>query len=157
VNIETVDRRPVRVAARRCVGPYGEPLGKFWRNVVTPWLADNGLVDCPRFGVPLDHPGSTPPDQCRYDCCVELAPGLTVDGATDRTIPGGKYAVTRFKGTGAQIGAAWDAFVRDCLSSGMRMDSTRSAFEHYPRGASVDPKTGVFGCELCLPLEEPGG
>jgi AraC family transcriptional regulator len=153
VNIETVDRKPVRVAARRYVGPYGEPLEKFWRTVVMPWLADNGLVDCPRFGVPLDHPASTPPGQCRYDCCVELPPGLNVGDAIDRTIPGGSYAVTRFKGTGAQIGAAWDGFVRGCMEGGMKRDVARSAFEHYPRGATLDPKTGVFACELCFPLE----
>ena len=124
----------------------------FWRSVVTPWLADNGLVDCPRFGVPLDSPASAPPGQCRYDCCVELAPGLTVGDAAEPTIPGGTYAVTRFKGTGAQIGAAWDGFVRGCVAAGLTMDVARPVFEHYPRGAVLDPKTGVFGCELCLPV-----
>jgi AraC family transcriptional regulator len=157
VNIETVDRKPVRVAARRYVGPYGEPLGKFWRKIVTPWLADNGLVDCPRFGLPLDNSATTPPERCRYDCCVELPPGLTVGDAIESTIPGGKYAVTRFKGTGAQIGAAWDGFIRGCMTSGMTMDSARSAFEHYPRGATFDPKTGVFACELCFPIESRSG
>jgi AraC family transcriptional regulator len=157
VDIETVDREPVRVAARRYAGPYGEPLGKFWRNVVTPWLADNGLVDCPRFGVPLDDPGSTPPERCRYECCVALAPGLTVADAPELTIPGGKYAVTRFKGTGAQIGAAWNDFVRRCMTTGMKRDVARPAFEHYPRGAIVDPKTGVLGCELCFPLDDRSG
>jgi AraC family transcriptional regulator len=154
VNIETVDRKPVRVAARRYVGPFGEPLGKFWRSVVTPWLADNGLVDCPRYGVPLDDPASTPPAQCRYDCCVALAAGLTVGDASERVIPGGRYAVTRFKGTGAQIGAAWGEFLRACAANGMTADSARFVFEHYPRGATVDPKTGVFACELCFPLGE---
>ncbi len=154
MNIETIDRQPVRVAARRYVGPFGEPLGKFWRNVVTPWLADNGLVDCPRFGVALDNPVSTPAEQCRYDCCVELPAGLGVADAPVSTIPGGKYAVTPFKGTGAQIGAAWDSFVRGCMAGGMKMDVARPAFEHYPRGATFDSKTGVFVCELCFPLDE---
>lgn len=157
MNIETIDRQPVRVAARRYVGPFGEPLGKFWRNVVTPWLADNGLIDCPRFGVPLDNPMSTPPEQCRYDCCVELPAGLGVADAPVSTIPGGKYAVTPFKGTGAQIGVAWDSFVRGCMASGMKMDVARPAFEHYPRGATFDSKTGVFVCELCFPLDERTG
>jgi AraC family transcriptional regulator len=153
VNIETVDRNAVRVAARRYVGPIGGPLGKFWRNVMTPWLADNGLMDCPRYGVALDDPASTPPDRCRYDCCVELPAGLGVADAPVSTIPGGKYAVTHFKGTSAQIGAAWDSFVRACIGSGMKMDVARPAFEHYPRGATFDSKTGVFVCELCLPLD----
>ncbi len=153
MKIETVDRKPVRVAAKRYIGPLGEPLEKFWRSVVTPWLADNGLVDCPRFGVPLDDPMSTPPDRCRYDCCVEMCGGLTVADAVESTISGGKYAVTRFKGTGAQIGGAWESFVRGCTASGMKKDPARPAFEHYPRGATHDPKTGVFACELCFPLD----
>jgi len=157
VNIEIVDRKPVRVAARRYVGPFGEPLGKFWRNVVTPWLADNGLMDCPRFGLALDNPLSTPPDQCRYDCCVELPAGLGVADAPVSTIAGGKYAVTPFKGTCAQIGAAWDGFMRGCMASGMKGDVARPAFEHYPRGATFDSKTGVFVCELYFPLDERAG
>ena len=28
----------------------------------------------------------------------------------------------------------------------------RHPFEHYPRGAFFDAKTGVFACELCLPI-----
>jgi AraC family transcriptional regulator len=154
VSIEIVDRGPAHVVARRYVGPPGEPLGKYWRNVVAPWLADNGLVDCPRFGVALDDPAATRVDHCQYDCCVELPAGLTVDGAFERDIPGGKYAVSRFKGTSAQIGAAWDGFVRGCIAQGMKKDAARPAFEHYPRGATLDAKTGVFACELCFPIDD---
>jgi AraC family transcriptional regulator len=152
VNIDTVARPPVRIAARRYVGPPGEPLGRFWRNKFMPWLADNGLVDCARYGVPRDDPRSTPPERNRYDCCVELPPRISVAGADESEIPGGRYAVARFKGTGAEMGVAWDGFVGACLARGFAMDSARPAFEHYPRGASYDPKTGVFTCELCFPI-----
>jgi DNA gyrase inhibitor GyrI len=154
VNIETVARNPVRVAARRYTGPPCEPLGRFWRTQFTPWLADNGLVDCPRYGVPRDDPRSTPPEQCRYDCCVELPACLSIAGADEIEIPGGRYAVARFKGTGAQIGGAWEAFVSGCLLRGFAKDPARGSFEHYPRGASHDPKTGVFSCELCFPVDD---
>jgi AraC family transcriptional regulator len=153
VNIEITERQPVKIAYLRYTGPFGEPLGRFWRNTVSPWLADHGLIDCPRYGVALDNPMTTPPERCRYDCCVALPPGLTLPDAEETTIPGGRYAVTSFKGTGAQIGAAWDAFVRACMTNPARqMDMTRHAFEHYPRGASHDAKSGVFACELCLPV-----
>ena len=151
MNIEIVERQPVRVAYLRYTGPLGEPLGKFWRNTVSPWLADHDLIDCPRYGVTLDNPMSTEPDKCRYDACVELPRGLTLPDAAEATIPGGRYAVTHFKGTGAEIGAAWGAFVGTCAARGMPIDPARLPFEHYPRGASVEPKTGVFTCELCLP------
>ena len=118
-----------------------------------PWLADHGLVDCPRYGVTLDDPRITPPENCRYDACVELPRGLTLPDATETTISGGRYAITPFKGTGAQIGAAWRDFVVTALADAThRPDPLRHPFEHYPRGASYDTRTGVFGCELCLPV-----
>jgi AraC family transcriptional regulator len=157
VKIEIADRQPVKVAYLRYTGPFGEPVGKFWRATVSPWLADHGLIDCPRYGVALDNPMTTPPGKCRYDACVELPRGLTLPDADQTTVPGGLYAVTHFKGTGADIGAAWDAFVGAvCANPAHRLDSTRHAYEHYPRGAHFDLKTGMFGCELCLPLSGPG-
>jgi len=153
VKIQITERQPVKVAYLRYTGPFGEPLGRFWRATVAPWLADHGLLDCARYGVALDNPMNTPPEKCRYDACVELPPGLTLPDGQETTIAGGKYAVTHFKGTGADIGAAWGAFVSVTLSQAVnRQDMQRPAFEHYPRGATFDAKTGTFSCELCLPL-----
>jgi AraC family transcriptional regulator len=152
VKITLAERQPVKVACLRYTGPLGEPLGRFWRGTVTPWLAEHGLVDCPRYGVTLDDPRSTPPEKCRYDACVALPPGLSLPEMPQTTIAGGRYAITHFKGTGAQIGAAWSAFVVTAQAVGHGLDSSRHPFEHYPRGASYDTRTGEFGCELCLPL-----
>jgi len=153
VRITVVDRQPVQVAYLRYTGMLGEPLTRFWRASVTPWLADNGLVDCPRYGVTLDDPRATEPGKCRYDACVELPPGLRLPDAEETTIAGGRYAVTSFKGSSAEIGEAWGRFRGAVLANpGMQMDERRCPLEHYPRGASYDIRTGVFTCELCLPL-----
>lgn len=153
MKIETAERQPIKVAYLRYTGPLDAPLGKFWRSVVAPWLADHGLIDCPRYGVTLDNPMTTPAEKCRYDACVELPPGLTLPDAEETTLPGGRYAVTHFKGTSAQIGAAWGEFA-GALSAdpAHQLDTQRHGFEHYPRGAAFDSKTGVFACELCLPI-----
>jgi AraC family transcriptional regulator len=156
VKIEITERKPVRVASLRYTGPLGAPLGRFWRATVAPWLAEHDMLDCPRYGVSLDNPMTTPPENCRYDACVELPPGLSLPDADETTIPGGRYAVTRFKGNGAEIGAAWGTFTGAVLSDpANRADRARHALEHYPRGASFDAKTGVFSCELCLPVRDP--
>ena len=153
MKIEITERPPVKVAYLRYTGPLGTPLSKFWRSIVGPWLADHGLVDCPRYGVTLDDPMTTPAEKCRYDACVELPRGLTLPDAEETTIPGGRFAITHFKGTSAQIGDAWNAFVRAVNADpAHRMDTQRHGFEHYPRGAALDAKTGVFACELCLPI-----
>ncbi len=105
MRIEIIERRPVRVAFMRYTGPFGEPLGRFWRRTVAPWLAEHDMLDCPRYGVTLDNPMTTPPEKCRYDACVELPRGLSLPGAEETTIEGGRYGITHFKGTGAEIGA----------------------------------------------------
>jgi AraC family transcriptional regulator len=148
------ERQPVEVASLRYTGPFGEPLGRFWRNDVAPRLADHGLVDCPRYGVVLDDPRTTAPGHCRYDACIELPAGLTLPDASRITVPGGRIAVTTFKGTSAGIAAAWAEFVAAVLADpANRADERRHPYEHYPRGAPYDARTGVFSCELCLPLE----
>lgn len=151
-TIDVVERPPARVAYRRYTGPLGEPLNRFWRAQVAPWLAEMGLLDCPRYGVALDDPRTTAPERCRYDCCVELPAGLSLDDSPESTIAGGRFAVTRFKGTGAQIGAAWEEFAGACASRDLAPDTSRPAFEFYPRGATFDARTGVFSCELCIPV-----
>lgn len=153
VKITLVERQPVQVAYLRYTGPFGEPLTRFWRATVAPWLADNGLVDCPRYGVTLDDPRATPAGKCRYDACVALPAGLKLPDAEETTIAGGKYAVTSFKGSGADIGKAWDEFIGAIHADrSITVDADRYPLEHYPRGASYDTRTGVFTCELCLPL-----
>lgn len=152
MNIDVIERQPVSVACLRYEGPFGEPLGRFWRNTVAPWLAEHGLIDCPRYGVTIDDPVFTAQEDCRYDACVELSPGLKLPDASHTMLPGGRFAVTRFKGTGAEIGAVRGAFLAECAARGLQWDSVRPPFEHYPRGAYFDRKTGEFSCELCIPL-----
>jgi AraC family transcriptional regulator len=157
MRITVTERPPVDVACLRYTGPFGEPLGRFWRGVVAPRLADHGLVDCPRYGVVLDDPRTTAPGRCRYDACVELPAGLTLPDASRITIPGGRIAITTFKGTSASISAAWAEFVAAVRADPTNrldhgLDKSRHPYEHYPRGAPYDARTGVFSCELCLPL-----
>jgi AraC family transcriptional regulator len=44
------------------------------------------------------------------------------------------------------------ALLRDWLpSSGMQLDA-RPLFEYYPTDATMDPETGVFECDICIPV-----
>ncbi len=153
MEIRIAERQPVQVACFRYTGPLGAPLGRFWRTTVNPWLGEHGLLDCPRYGVTLDNPMITPPETCRYDACVELPRGLTLPGREMATIPGGSFAIATFKGTSAQVGEGWNYLVGAALAGArFRVDAQRHPFEHYPRGAGYDARTGVFWCELCLPV-----
>lgn len=153
MKVKLIDREPVTVAYLRHTGPYGQGITEFWMKRVAPWMEANNLMDRPRYGVALDDPHVTKPAQCRYDACVEITPHQTLAGeASEKVIPGGRYAVLAFSGPIATIGAAWDYLLGDWLpKSGLQLDS-RPMFEHYPVDGAYDAKTGTFNCEICVPV-----
>jgi len=153
MNVRLIDRQPVTVAYLRYIGPYGAPISTFWQKVYYPWAAANNLLDKARYGISHDDPGVTVAEQCRYDAGVEVDPNFIVPGeAFKTTLPGGRYAATRFKGTADQVNQAWAALLRDWLpSSGLQLDA-RPCFEYYPTDAQYDSKTGAFECDICIPV-----
>jgi hypothetical protein len=69
---------------------------------VAPWMEANNLFGRDRFGISLDDPLVTKPQQCRYDACVSSPEGEVIAGDAQRkVIPGGRYASLAFEGTGA--------------------------------------------------------
>lgn len=153
MKVEVIERKPTPIAYLRHVGPYGAPLGEFWQARVYPWMATNGLIGQPRYGISHDDPNVTAPEQCRYDAGCEIAAHVLAGGDAYRTtIPGGKYAALSFQGVVADFEPAWDALLRDWLpSSGLQLDN-RPMFEYYPVDSSYDPATGVLECKLCVPV-----
>jgi AraC family transcriptional regulator len=154
MNVKLIERQPATIAYLRHLGPYGPDIARFWQEAYVPWAVMNRLgPDHARYGISHDDPSITAPEQCRYDACAEVASDFVVNGAALKaTIPGGKYAVLAFRGTVQQVGEAWAAILRDWLpSSGLQRDS-RPSFEYYPKGSAFDPNTGVFECEICIPV-----
>jgi len=153
MKVTIVDRQPTTVAYLRHVGPYGKQVSDFWITKVAPWMETNGLYGKPRYGISLDDPGIAAPETLRYDAAVEVPKDFAGAGDYQMTvIPGGKYAVGKFKGTENEVGEAWVWLLRDWLpESGMQLDS-RPFLEHYPVSAGYDQKTGQFECEICIPV-----
>jgi AraC family transcriptional regulator len=152
-NVKIVERQPATIAYFRHVGPYGQPISDFWQKTVYPWMVTNNLLGQPRVGISHDDPKITDPEKCRYDAGVEVPPDFVGSGKhLITTLPGGKYALTDYKGTAREIGDAWAALLRDWLpESGMQLDS-RPFFEYYSRESTYDPRTGVFTCQLLIPV-----
>jgi AraC family transcriptional regulator len=153
MQVHVIERPPTRIAYLRHIGPYGEPISTFWQEEVYPWMVQNDFMGLPRCGVIHDDPQVTAPERCRYDAGVELPASF---GATKRlltaTVAGGRYAMTPYLGTADDIGASWSALLRDWLpASGQRLDA-RPFFEHYPEDSTYDPETGIFSCELMIPV-----
>lgn len=152
-SVKIVDRDPVHVAYLRYTGPVGPDISHFWMRTVAPWMETNDLYGRPRFGISLDDPTVTRDGNVRYDACVASPKDEVLSGNPQRkVIPGGKYAVLKFKGNGAEIGEAWFSILRDWLpKSGMQLDA-RPFFEHYPVDGEYDENTGAFTCEICVPI-----
>lgn len=142
-----------RVAYLRYTGPYGAGVNAFWKEVVFPWRRAHGLEQAGCYGIGLDDPGVTAPAHCRYDACIEVPAGFVAKSPANlKTLPGGRYAVGEFVGTVPHIGLAWTELLRNWLpASGMQCDA-RPCFEYYPPNAPYDPQTGIFSCQICLPV-----
>jgi AraC family transcriptional regulator len=153
MKVKVIERKPVKTTYLRHVGPYGQPLSEFWQRTVYPWMAANDQLGQPRYGISLDDPTITAADKCRYDAGVEVRGKISVPGNSQTTtIPGGQYAVTAFRGTADQIGGVWEAMLREWLpGSGMQLDA-RPFLEYYATDAGFDPKTGVFTCDIAIPV-----
>jgi AraC family transcriptional regulator len=153
MKVKVIERKPLKVTYLRHVGPYGQPLAEFWQRTVYPWMAANDQLGQPRYGISLDDPTITAADKCRYDAGVEVRGKIMVPGDSHTTtIQGGRYAVTAFRGTVEQIGSVWASMLREWLpSSGMQL-AARPFLEYYPPDATFDPKTGVFSCDIAIPV-----
>ncbi|MCU7371852.1 AraC family transcriptional regulator [Paucibacter sp. O1-1] len=153
MQVEIKTLAPQRIAYLRYIGAYGPAVTQFWGEKVAPWMQAEGLLGRPSYGISHDDPSVTPADRCRYDAAVAVPPDYQASGEASITeLPGGRYAVARFEGSGAEIGAAWSALFREWLpSSGLRCDG-RPCFEHYADENSYDPATGRFSCEICIPV-----
>ncbi len=154
VTVTTVPA--TRVAYFRRLGAYGPQIGQFWAETVRPWIQAQGLESARCYGVGWDDPQLTPPGKCRYDACVELPQGFAVPGAVSvQELPGGRYAMAAFEGTGAELAQAWQWLLTDWFPrSGHQLDM-RPFFERLSAAARPDPQTGAFACELCIPIQRP--
>jgi AraC family transcriptional regulator len=153
MKVDIIELPAVKVAYIRKIGSYGAEIGAFWRTTFGPWLDVSGLSHQACYGISHDDPSVTPADKCRYDACAEVPDDFRPTGpASLAELPGGRYAVTKYIGTSQDISGAWMEFFREWLpSSGLQCDA-RPCFEYYPPDLRMDPKTGVFECDLCIPV-----
>lgn len=153
IQVKVITRPPVRIAYLRYQGPFGPAVGRFWAEKVAPWMEANNLFGAPRYGVSQDDPQITPPTKCRYDAGVEVTKDFVpTQNAQIGMVAPGLYASAKFKGRSADMPAMWDRVLREWLpASGYQLDA-RPCFEYYPVDAEFDEKTGVFSCDLCMPI-----
>lgn len=157
MNLRVSERPARRIAYMRHTGPYGAAVAGFWRDRMAPWMRRENLQSRPRYGISRDDPLRTAPDQCRYDAGVEVHDGFVGDDAVQLdTIAAGRYASLAFRGTAAELQAAWAAlFGQGLAAERLQLDETRPSFEYHRPDSAYDPSTGVFDCEIVVPVAPP--
>ncbi|MGM9516011.1 AraC family transcriptional regulator [Roseateles sp. DB2] len=152
-QVRLVERLPARIAYLRHEGPLGLPVQRFWQTQVQPWLRRLAWPTQVQYGISHDDPMVSDPERCRYDAATEVPAGSPVpQGTLTALLPGGRYAALPFFGRADHIGHAWAALLRDWLpGSGWQLDY-RPCFECYSVDGRADPETGVFACDICIPV-----
>lgn len=152
----TVTELPARrVAYLRRVGPYGaHGIPELWNELET-WVQahDLGGEDTIKLGIAHDDPSVTAPEKCRYDAGVVVPSNFRESGSVNvMDVPAGRYAVTEFVGTAAEIQDAWDRVFATWLPRSGYQPDDRPCLEVYRGNPMVAGRPGTFRCDLCLPV-----
>lgn len=150
MDIETVEREPVRYAYLRHRGPYPEIGSTFGRMAGL-----TGLLGAPGFrfvAIYHDDPMANPPETLRSDAGVTLADGVAApDGLEEGTIAGGRHAKGTHKGSYAKMGDSWMALYDALPAAGLKPRPS-PPFEVYMGEMETTPEDELT-TEIYVPVE----
>ncbi len=144
--------KPVRVAYVRHLGLY-EECHRGWKKLWN-WIVENEIPVENRLmiGASYDDPQTTPVDQIRYDCCVEVNDILTPDETVRiRTLNGGKFAVYRHKGKYKEIGRLFGQIMNEWLPDSKYEYRIGPCWEIYRGDHNKLPEEERI-TDLCVPV-----
>ena len=154
MDVKLTERLPTRIAYMRHLGPYGEPISRFWMEEVAPWMATDGLMGRARYGISHDEPSVTDPAQCRYDACVEVDEALRALGPrVDHHLARRPLRGDAVQGQRCRDHSSPGA---GCSASGCHRascSSTCGRVSSITRWAPVTTPTQVCSsCDICIPV-----
>lgn len=159
-NLGTEVRRldAMDIAYVRHTGPYqgdAELFENLYRRLYR-WAGPRGLLEDPgrrEIVVYHDSPGLTEDGKLRVSAGTTVPPGTESSGEVgSMKIPGGSYAVARFRPTPAEYGQAW-YWIFACWMPGSGMQPADGfSFEMYDPAESADPE-GRCTVDICVPVQ----
>ena len=152
MEIRFEQRKPVRVACVRHVGPYQE-CGPAWERLCT-FAAEKGLFGpgTLQIGIGHDSPDVTPAEKLRYDACLTVDDRFQAEGDVGvLELPGGEYAVGTHRGPYSGLPEAYRWIFGQWLPTSGRQLRAAPCFEIYVNDPTTTPPEDLV-TEICLPL-----
>lgn len=152
-NIEVREMPAMNLIYCRHTGPFDRISGAYEK--LFRWAGPRGLLRFPEtrtVTVYHDDPKVVEIDKVRQSACITVNGDIKTEGEFGNMhLPGGKYAVGRFKVKPHQFGEAWDAVCRWLADSGYQ-PSDGYPYEYYPEEhTKEDPPT--FTVDICVPVK----
>lgn len=100
VSVKIIRLKPFTVAYIRHLFGYNTGVRRAYQKLFR-WLSARGFVQSSKsiIGIPMDNPGITSPDKCRYFAATAVDKSFIPSGEIGKMkIEGGLYAVARFNG-----------------------------------------------------------
>ena len=106
------------------------------------------------FGIVYNNPDTTAPEDFRFDICGSVTKTVPANpqGVANKTIPGGRCAVVRHRGSHDRIGEAVYYLYRDWLPSSGEELRDFPLFFHYLNLMPETPEHELL-TDVCLPLK----
>ena len=104
------------------------------------------------LGIYWDNPEVTPVDKCRFDACIIVPDGFTVDdNLQTQKLWGGTYAVCNFELKPEEMSKAYEKSFAWVCESGYEFKD-KPCFELYHNNAAEHPE-GKWIFDICIPLK----
>lgn len=158
IQVDVKDMPELHVAYVRHIGPYkgNSELFAGLFGKLCGWAGPRGLLrpnETQSLSVYYDNPGLTDESKLRLDVCVTVPEDTPVEGEIGKmTVPGGKFAVTRFEVLPHEYEEAWNMVVGGWLpESGYQM-ADLPCYELYHNNPQEHPE-GKCIVDICIPVK----
>lgn len=148
MNIKVETLPTCRIAYVRQIGPYG-PANIEAMEKLKKWAEEKSLLteSAVIFGIPLDNPKTTLPENCRYDASIVISKDYQHDGSiSEGKLSGGNYVIYKIKHTAEDIQQAWTEIFPYMQNSGYQI-ADKPILERYTGDMIYNDY-----CELCVPV-----
>lgn len=154
-KIEVKELPTFHVAYMRHIGPYSPEIYHFWQQFAK-WAHARDLLGpgTVSLGVPHNSPVFTEPEKCHYDACLTVPEDFQPEGDINvMDLPGGKYAVCRFRGTEQEHEKKFEEIFLGWMPDSGYQPDDRPFFHRYRDLDFYDADTGILECEICIPVK----